>query len=297
MNEQKLRYGFIGVGDMGGPMARRMIEGGLPMMVYDLSERAMAALTAIGATAASSIAEMAASCDVIFTCLAKPSICLSVAQEIAAAAQKRVSIHVEMSTVGVKGLREVQKAHEASGVVLVDCPISGGPKAVAAGQLTCIVSGPDAEVARLRPALGILAGRIFHLNETPGVAQAMKVANNLLAATNLAVTGEVVRLAEAAGIDPALAIDVINVSTGRNRASEILYPSQILTENYAQGARLDILAKDTDLATEAATLYGTRFDMGRAVRDTWRAATEAGFGAEDITAIYKFIGTPSEGTR
>ncbi|MFE3837449.1 SDR family oxidoreductase [Pseudogemmobacter sonorensis] len=290
MSATGIGFGFIGIGDMGGPMAERMAAGGIALVVHDRAAEAMARLVPSGARAAASVEELAAGCDVVFTCLPKPEISLAVARQIARAPDRRARVVVEMSTVGVEAVRAIQAELAQGGVALVDGPVSGGPKAVAAGKLTCMVSGPAAAVELALPALEVLAGRIFRLGESVGTAQAMKVGNNLLAAANLALTGEVVRMVEKAGIAPATAIEVINASTGRNRASEELYPRQVLTGSFAQGARLDILAKDTGLAVAAAQSLGAAFPMGQAIRATWDNAAAAGFGAQDITAIYRFLG-------
>lgn len=283
-------HGFVGLGDMGAPMALRLLEGGLPLVVFDIDDQARAGLARQGATAVASVEELSERCDVIFTCLPSPAICLAVAGQIARAPGRRCTVQVEMSTVGVHAIDEIGAELAGHGVLLVDSPVSGGPRAVPRGRLTCLVSGPSAAVERLRPAYDVLAGQFFYLGEAVGLAQAMKVGNNLLASCNLAATSEVVRMLETAGIAPETAIAVINVSTGRNRASEELFPGQVLTGSFAQGARLDILAKDTDLAVGAAEHYGADFPLGRAIRDVWLSAARAGFGADDITAIYNYMG-------
>lgn len=283
-------YGFIGLGDMGGPMALRLAKGGIPLVVFDLNDKVMEPFHEVGSQVALSVEDLAARCDVVFNCLPSPAISLAVAREIVTSAERRASILVEMSTVGVSAIAELGALVAGHGVTLLDSPISGGPRAVPLGKLTCFVSGPLAAVERVRPAYDALVGRFFHLGEDIGLAQTMKVGNNLLAACNLAVTSEVVRMLEKAGIEPRTAIDIINVSTGRNRASEELFPKQVLTGEFSQGARLDILAKDTQLAVGAAEHYDVAFPLGAAIRDAWAGAAEGGFGADDITAIYNWMG-------
>lgn len=279
-------FGFIGVGDMGGPMALRLFERGIRLMVFDIDEATRQRFAELGVSVAGSVRDLASRCDVVLTCLPTPKICLSVAREVAAAEGRRAVIHVEMSTVGVDAIREIGAVLGEGGVTLVDSPISGGPRAVPVGKLACFASGPSAAVERVRPAYAALSDRFFHLGEEIGLAQAMKVGNNLLAAANLAVTSEVVRMLERAGIAPATAIEIINVSTGRNRASEELFPKQVLTGAYSQGAKLGILAKDTQLAIEAASRYRAGFPLGAAIGAVWTAAVDDGFAQGDITRIY-----------
>lgn len=283
-------YGFIGLGDMGGPMAMRLAQGGIPLVVFDLNDKATQPFRTIGNEVAISIEDLATRCDVIFNCLPTPAVSLAVARQIAASPSRRTSINVEMSTVGVAAIAELRALLAGQGITLLDSPISGGPRAVPVGKLTCFVSGPTEAVERVRPAYDVLAGSFFHLGEDSGLAQAMKVGNNLIAACNLAVTSEVVRMLEKAGIAPRTAIDIINVSTGRNRASEELFPNQVLNGGFAQGARLDILTKDTQLAVSVAEHYDAAFPLGEAIRDAWAGAAEGGFGTDDITAIYKWMG-------
>jgi 3-hydroxyisobutyrate dehydrogenase-like beta-hydroxyacid dehydrogenase len=281
-----LVFGFVGIGDMGGPMAMRMVEGGVPLVVFDVNDGATRRFAERGVAVAASPADLATRCDAVFSCLPTPAICLAVARDIATAPRRRAGIYVETSTVGVDAIREIGAVLADREVALLDSPVSGGPRAIPAGKLTCFVSGPANAVAKVRPAYDVLADRFFHLGEEIGLAQAMKVGNNLLAAANLAVTSEVVRMLELAGILPATAIEIINVSTGRNRASEELFPKQVLTGEFKQGAKLEILAKDTQLAVAAARHYGAGFPLGTAIRDAWGAAVDGGFSQDDITRIY-----------
>lgn len=289
-------FGFVGLGDMGSPMAMRLLDGGLSPAVFDIAERATHPFADRGAIVAVSAGELAARCDVVLSCLPTPSICLSVAREVVARPDRRTGTYVEMSTVGVDAITEIDAVLSAGGITLLDSPVSGGPRAIAAGRLTCFASGPGEAVDRVKPAYDILANRFFHLGEQPGLAQAMKVGNNLMAAANLAVTSEVVRMLEVAGIAPSVAVEIINVSTGRNRASEELFPKQILTGEFRQGAKLEILAKDTQLALAAAARYGAMLPIGTATGEVWAAAANGGLGQADITRIYDWVGRAIRGS-
>jgi 3-hydroxyisobutyrate dehydrogenase-like beta-hydroxyacid dehydrogenase len=280
------RFGFVGLGMMGGPMAARVAGAGLALTVFDISRQATAPFAMVART----VAELAASCDVIMACLPSPEICLATVTELAMAPDRRVSVYVEMSTIGSVAVRAIAALLAPKGIAVLDAPISGGPKGAVEGGLTCMVAGPADALARARPGLDAFGRNLFHLAETPGLAQTMKLGNNLLAAANLAVTSEVVRMLEAAGIPLETSIAAINVSTGRNRASEVVFPNQILSGSFNQGARLDILAKDTELAVMEAEAQGCAATITRAVCDVWNSAKADGRGKQDITRIYDWAG-------
>lgn len=284
-------FGFIGLGDMGAPITTRLIEQGCKVVVYDINNSVVQQLVGLGGIEAASVADVASKAEVVFACLPTPAICVAVATEFAASPSRRATIYAEMSTVGVKTICEIEAVLANAGVALIDSPISGGPKAVPLGKLTCLASGPTDAIEAARPAYDAVAGQFFHLSEKVGTAQTMKVGNNLLAAYNLAITSEIVCMLERAGVEPAVAIEVINASTGRNRASEVHFPTQILNGLFSQGARLEILTKDTQLAAEAAEFHDAPFTLGNAVRDAWAAADADGFGESDITAIYQWTKT------
>ena len=286
-------FGFLGLGMMGGPMAARILQAGLSLRVFDPSPDAVAPLARGGAAVAVSVAELAAHCDVIMACLPTPAICHAVATEVCAAPAARVSVYAEMSTVGSATMRAIAATLAGRGIAALDAPVSGGPKGAAEGSLTCLVAGPADALSRARPAFDAFGRNLFHLGEAPGVAQTMKLGNNLLAAANLAVTSEVIRMLQAAGIPMETALAAINVSTGRNRASEVVFPAQIQSGSFNQGARLDILAKDATLALAEAEGHGCEATITRAVRDVWSGAQAAGRGSQDITRIFDWAGRKS----
>lgn len=283
-------FGYIGLGAMGGPIAERLVKGGIELVGYDVEDEKREHFSALGGRAAESIEELAASCDAIFACLPSVPICREVAEKVANAPSRRATIYAEMSTIGVAPMREIAEMFGSRGMQTVDAPVSGGPASVPLGRLTCFAAGPLEAVDFLEPAHAVLTGNLFRLGNEPGAAQMMKLGNNLLAATNLAAASEIVRLLERFGIDPAIAIDAINVSTGRNRATEVVIPQQILTGKYHQDAKLHILAKDTDAAVSAAREMGCDIAIGQAVRDVWNEANTGGMGDGDITRIFDWIG-------
>lgn len=286
-------FGFVGLGAMGQPIARSLAESGIDLVAFDLDAHACRQLLEAGAQIVGSVEELARSADCIFACLPTPVMCLTVAAQVANTPNRRARVYAEMSTTGLGPTRQIEATLASGGVLFVDAPISGGPKAAEARQLTCFAAGPDEAVEALRPAYAIIAKNFFHLGRQAGAAQMLKLGNNLLAATNLAAASEVVRLLEREGIDPKTAIEAINVSTGRSRATEVVFVQEILTERYSQGAKLAILAKDTSAAIDAADEKGVPMTVGRTVRNLWTEAGNSGLADEDFTRIYDWIGKVS----
>jgi 3-hydroxyisobutyrate dehydrogenase-like beta-hydroxyacid dehydrogenase len=177
----------------------------------------------------------------------------------------------------------------ARGIGLLDAPVSGGPTGERAGRLTCFVATPREHFVAAEPALRGMSDRLFHVGERPGQAQVLKLANNMLNAANLSLAIEMVLMAKRAGVDEATALEVINVSTGRSRATEETLKAQMLTGAFRTGARLDILHKDTVLAIAQAEALGVEHSAALAVRALWDGAAERGFGPLDLSHIYHFI--------
>lgn len=296
-----LRLGFIGVGDMGGPLARRLLRAGFELAVHDTNRSAVDALVADGARAVASAREMGAEADLVFACLPSPEISERVALgEDGVAQGGRVRLYVEMSTIGSKALENIARGLLARSIAVLDAPVSGGPVGERAGRLTCFVAAPRADFDAAEPALRGLSDRLFHVGERPGQAQVLKLANNLLNAANLSHAIEMVLMARRAGIDEATAIEVINASTGRSRATEETFKTQILSGAFHTGARLAILQKDVALAVQEAHGLGVEHGAATAVRALWDEAVARGHGGEDLSRIYHFIEglqtTPARGT-
>jgi len=285
-----LRLGFIGLGDMGRPLARRLLRTGFPLAVYDINPQAVGELVAGGAQAASSAQDVASRAELVFACLPAPAISERVALgEGGVIYGTAMRQYVEMSTIGSATMEAITRALGERGVGVLDAPVSGGPTGERAGRLTCFVAAPRAEFERAEPGLRGLSDRLFHVGERPGQAQVLKLANNMLNAANLSLAIEMVLMARRAGVDEASAIEVINASTGRSRATEETFKAQVLSGAFATGARLDILAKDVQLAVDQARALGAEHSAAEAVRTLWAQAVAEGHGGEDLSRIYHFI--------
>jgi 3-hydroxyisobutyrate dehydrogenase-like beta-hydroxyacid dehydrogenase len=285
-----VQLGFIGVGDMGKPLARRLLRAGFALTVHDINPAAVADLAASGARVAGSAKEVASAAPIVFACLPAPAISERVALGADGVVHgTAVRQYLEMSTIGQPAMQRIGAGLQARGIALLDAPVSGGPTGERAGRLTCFVAAPRAQFEQAQAALRGMSDRLFHVGEQPGQAQALKLANNMLNAANLSLTIEAMLMVQRAGIDEVTALEVINASTGRSRATEETYKAQVLSGAFATGARLDILAKDVELAVAQAQALGTEHRAAEAVRALWSQAVAEGHGSEDLSRIYHFL--------
>lgn len=214
--------GFVGLGDMGGPIAERLVEGGFPLNVADLRADAVAHLVGRGASAAASLDHLARDCSLIFLCLVDDRQVLSMVQDNLVASMRGDAALVILSSVKpdtMMALRAILDESGLPGVALLDVPVSGSRPAAAAGTLTLMVGGSDAALSRIRPALESFSEKIFHAGEL-GAGQAMKIANNMVLHMNHLVALEAVRFAQSQGIDEDRFIEVVNASSGRSWVTE-----------------------------------------------------------------------------
>jgi 3-hydroxyisobutyrate dehydrogenase-like beta-hydroxyacid dehydrogenase len=196
--------------------------------------------------------------------------------------------YVDLSTSGQAVAAEVAAALAERGIATLDAPVSGGVRGAVAGTLAVMVAGAGPELERARALLEVF-GRVFHVGEQPGLGQLMKLANNFLSATAIVATAEAVVLGFKGGLDPAIMLEVINASTGRNTATEDKFPRQVLTGRYAAGFTTGLLTKDLGLCAAAAEALGVPMPVAAAVHARWqRAVAELG-AAGDITRIVALI--------
>jgi 3-hydroxyisobutyrate dehydrogenase-like beta-hydroxyacid dehydrogenase len=281
--------GFVGLGQMGGPMSRRLLAAGFCLVVHDVRAEAMDALVAAGAEAAGSPAEVAARAETVLVSLPTPQ----AVREVALGPDGLIHgdatrTYVDLSTTGQAVAMEVAAALAERGTLPIDAPVSGGVRGAINGTLAVMAAGPAAELERVRPLLEVF-GRVFHVGDRPGLGQLMKLANNFLSASAIVATAEAVVLGVKGGLDPATMLDVINASTGRNTASEDKFPRQVLTGNYAAGFTTGLLTKDLGLCAAAADDLAVPMPVAAEVYAQWqRAVAELGADA-DITRIVALV--------
>jgi 3-hydroxyisobutyrate dehydrogenase-like beta-hydroxyacid dehydrogenase len=278
--------GFIGLGQMGGPMTRRLLAAGYRLVVHDARAAAQDALVAEGAEAAGSPAEVAARAEVVLVSLPTPEVVRAVALGPDGLIRgSAIRTYVDLSTTGQPVAQEVAAALAGRGIVTLDAPVSGGVRGAVEGTLAVMAAGPAAELERVRPVLEVF-GRVFHVGEHPGLGQLMKLANNFLSATAIVATAEAVVLGVKGGLDPATMLAVINASTGRNTASEDKFPRHVLSGRYAAGFTTGLLTKDLGLCAAAADALEVPMPVAAAVYAQWqRAVAELGPDADIMTIV------------
>jgi 3-hydroxyisobutyrate dehydrogenase-like beta-hydroxyacid dehydrogenase len=281
-----MHLGFIGVGKMGGPMAGRLLDAGHTLTVFDAREAALQPLLQRGARKAGSAAAVAAEVETLLVSLPTPDIVRQVALSIAAGGKLRN--FVDLSTTGPRVAREVAAALAQKGITGVDSPVSGGVSGAEKGTLAVMLACPQDRRALLEPVLKVF-GRVFYLGEQPGLGQTMKLCNNLLSATAMAISCEAVVMGVKAGLDPRVMIDVINAGSGRNSATQDKFPKAILPRSFDFGFTNALMHKDVKLCVEEAEAMGVPMWVGSAVRQLW-AYTANRMGPDtDFTSIVRSI--------
>jgi 3-hydroxyisobutyrate dehydrogenase-like beta-hydroxyacid dehydrogenase len=282
-------FGFVGVGRMGGPMAGRLIDRGHRLTVFDASEQAMAPLVARGAARAASPRALADETETIFASLPTPDIVREVALGAdGIAAGKTVQTFIDLSTTGPRTSAAVADGLAAKRIAMVDAPVSGGVAGAVKGTLAVMVACPQPLFARFEKDLGTF-GRVFHVGERAGLGQVMKLANNLLSATAMAVTSEAIVMGVKAGLDPRIMVEVINAGSGRNSATQDKFPNAVLPRRFDFGFTTGLMVKDVKLCLEEAEAQQVPMWVGSAVRQLWQYASQTLGPQSDITELVKCI--------
>jgi len=277
--------GFIGLGDMGGPIAGNMAKG-FTLRVYD--KAGTEARAPKGAQTGSSTADLAATCKTICMCVPDGAIANSIAKEIIDAPNRVTTVVIDHSTTGVQHARDNASLLAEAGITYVDSPVSGGRAGAAAGTITMIWGGSGEVLDSHRALIEAASGNIFHVGPEPGQGQAVKLLNNFLSGTAMAATAEAVAFGVAQGVDMKTILDVVNVSTGMNTATKDKYINRVLTETYDAGFRTALMAKDIKLYKESVRETGTPTKIGTLVSDLWQDVDDARPGS-DFSEVYKFV--------
>lgn len=282
-------YGFIGVGRMGAHMARRLINAGFSLTVYDASTEAVDELVAYGAQGAASPAEVADHVETIFLSLPTPEVVQAVTLGANGIREgSRVKHIIDCSTTGPGMARTVAAELAQQKRVYMDAPVSGGVSGAKHGTLAVMASGPREVYAQSEGAMTQF-GKVFYVGTEAGQGQVMKLANNLLSAAALVLSSEAVALGVKAGLDAEQMIDVINAGSGRNSATQDKLPRTVLPRTFDFGFATGLAYKDVKLCLHEAENLGVPMLAGSAVLQML-AVTQARFGAEsDFTSIARVI--------
>ena len=289
MVKKKETVGFIGLGVMGGRMARRLADAGYPLVVHDINPVAVKPLAKLGARVVQSAREVADHAAAVFVSLPAPAILREVALGANGIAMgKKAKIVVDLSTTGSAIEKEVAAGLAKKRIMLIDAPVSGGATGATKGTLAVMVAGKSAAVAQVRDVLAVL-GKLFVVGNTPGQAQFMKLLNNLLSQSALAMSLEALVAGVKAGLDPDVMMEVINAGSGRNTATDDKIPRTVLTRSFDFGFPISGACKDTGLAIEECQAMGLPMMVGSAAHQLWKFAYNQGAGKRDMTALVTYL--------
>jgi 2-hydroxy-3-oxopropionate reductase len=284
----KDKIGFIGVGNMGGPMALNMVAAGHQLVVHDIRPDA---LKPFGnkIEIASSPAEVASAAEIVMVSLPRPEIVQNVVfgrDGIASGTRRR--IFVDLSTTGPRLAYALSEELKKEDVVALDAPVSGGVAGAIKGTVAVMLSGPKPAADIVTPLLASI-GKVFYVGAEPGMGQTMKLINNLLSATAQAATAEAIVMGTKFGLDPKLMIEVLNAGTGRNTATEAKFPNDILPRRFKGGFALGLMVKDLKLALDTAEDLHVPMWIGQTVKELWLYAEGQGGPDQDSTELIKHL--------
>ena len=272
---------------MGGRLARRLVDAKFPLTIFDTSDAVVKEFAALGARPVSSAAEVASACEIVITCLPTPQIVQKAALGPGGVIEgSKVKIFIDMSTTGATYAKRIAEGLRAKGIVAVDAPVSGGLAGAERGTLAVMVSCPDDVLPRIRPILEVF-GKIFVVGREPGMGQTMKLLNNLLSATAMAIASEAVVVGVKAGLDAGQVMEVINAGTGRNSATADKIPRCVIPRKFDTGFAIELLNKDVRLCLEEADALGVPMVVGTAVRQLLAITMASEGPAADMTEIVK----------
>jgi len=297
-----MKIAFIGLGNMGGPMAMNLLKAGHTLSAFDLSAEACRKFGAEGLPIAKSAADSVADAEVVISMLpasahveglflggaGKPGLLESI---------QAGALVIDSSTIAAATSRKVAEAAAAKDIAMIDAPVSGGTGGAIAGTLTFMVGGETKDLERARPVLEKMGANIFHAGAA-GAGQTAKICNNMLLGILMIGTSEALALGVANGLDPKVLSEIMRRSSGGNWALEKYNPMPGVMEaapaskNYAGGFGTDLMLKDLGLAQENATAVRASTPLGGIARNLYAAHSLAGHGALDFSSVLKLFQKP-----
>ncbi|MDP4528287.1 3-hydroxyisobutyrate dehydrogenase [Alkalimonas delamerensis] len=287
---------FIGLGNMGGPMAINLVKAGHQVKAFDLSLEALATVKAEGAEVAASAADAATGADFVVSMLpaGKHVLGLYLGEQGIGAQIKQDALVIDCSTIDADSARKLGAGLAEQGIAFIDAPVSGGVGGAKAGTLTFIVGGSEADYQKAQPVLQGMGKNIFHAGAI-GAGQVAKICNNMLLSILMVGTSESLQMGIDNGLDPKVLSEIMLKSSGRNWTLELYNPCPDVMENvpssnnYQGGFMVDLMAKDLGLALEAATQSQSSTPMGALARNLYVAHQRAGHGKLDFSSIFKLF--------
>lgn len=282
-----MRVGFIGLGRMGSGMARRVLEGGHELAVYDVVRAQVDPLAAAGARGADSVADVCDGCDMVITMLVEDATVVDATVRPGGLRDSLSpgAIHLAMGTYGVAAIRSMATAHAGAGQTLVAAPVLGRPDLAAAGQLGIVTAGPAEAVRRCEPVLQTIGRRTFHAGDAPEAATAIKLANNLVLGCAMIAMAEGYSLVRKYGVDPQVLYDVMTEGLFAAPAYKGYGKTMVDRSWDKVGSPITVGLKDANLIQAAADLARVPLPSLNVYRDRLLGAVAHGDGDKDQAAL------------
>ena len=280
---------FIGLGKMGVPMAARLLAAGYRLRGYDAAETARTRFAQAHpqATLRESVNDCIEGAAAVITMLPDGKIVANVLRGAAAAIAKDAVV-IDMSSSSPIDTEKTGAVLAARGLAMIDAPVSGGVKRAVDGTLSIMAGGDAAAVERCLPVLNAMGSAVFRTGKL-GSGHAMKALNNAVSAAGLVAAAEALLIGQRFGLDPAMMVDVLNASTGKNNSTENKLKQHILSGSFASGFALGLMAKDLGTAAELARHLEVAAPLSAASARLWQAASAELGAAADHTEIFRYI--------
>ncbi len=290
------KIGFIGVGNMGGPMAQNLIKAGHELCVFDLSSEAVSALVDKGAVAAAKPVDAVVGVDVVISMLPSGPIVedLYIHKDALLDSISADTLVIDCSTIAPENAINLATAAKAKNISAIDAPVSGGVGGAQAGTLTFIVGGSEEAFQKAQPILQQMGKNVFHAGDH-GAGQTAKICNNMLLAIHMAGTAEALQLGVDNGLDPKVLSDIMLQSSGRNWSLELYNPYPGVMEQapasnqYNGGFQVNLMNKDLGLAMQAAMKSQSITPMGSLAKSLFGQQARKGWGVKDFSSIQKLF--------
>jgi len=287
------KVAFIGLGNMGGPMAINLIKAGHDVTVFDLSVAALSQLKAEGAMVARSAADAVNGAEFVLSMLpaAKHVLGLYLGEQGIVNQINKDALVIDCSTIDAQSARKLGDALAQQGIAFIDAPVSGGVGGAKAGTLTFIVGGSEQDFERAKTVLAHMGKNLFHAGAM-GAGQVAKICNNMLLSILMVGTSEALQMGIDNGLDPKVLSDIMLKSSGRNWTLELYNPCPDVLPNvpssngYQGGFMVDLMVKDLGLALEAALQSGSSTPLGALARNMYVSHQRAGNGKLDFSSIF-----------
>lgn len=282
--------GFIGMGVMGLPMTKRLIQAGHSLFLYDVDPRPLSILKEIGAKICDSPKDVAGRADVTISMLPKPAITKQaiLGDNGAIHGFKSGAIYIDMSTSNPLLSKEIHGILKEKGVSMLDAPVSGGIRGAIEGTLTIMVGGDIGVFEIVKDILSLMGKTVIYVGDI-GSGHTIKVINNMLFAVNMAATSEALALGKKAGVDMQTLRDVMNTSSGKSYALDVKVRDFIFPRNFDPGFTVELQNKDVDLALELAKNVGAPVMLSTLVRQMYETLVVKGYAKKDTSSIVTFF--------